>query len=157
LGLRSRLLLLQRLLMADADRPSLRGVRIGGAAITTASAITKPSQINKGPARGGAFLDGIIGNLVQARHASPSNSCPIRSVAPKCRRKAMADVRLGSLADLNVHQPTSAFPLNADMFRVEIDVRLVPRTDLPHRSPPRGGAKLRLGSSRSWEYSNHVC
>src|SRR5262245_22678305 len=32
-----------------ADRPSLRGVRIGGAAITTASAITKPSQSKEAP------------------------------------------------------------------------------------------------------------
>ena len=45
-----------------ADRPSLRGVRIGGAAITTASAITKPSQIKKAPQEAGLFY-GLIGNF----------------------------------------------------------------------------------------------
>jgi hypothetical protein len=39
-----------------ADRPSLRGARIGGAAITTASAIIKLTSAQKRPSEGGAFF-----------------------------------------------------------------------------------------------------
>jgi hypothetical protein len=39
-----------------ADRPSLRGARIGGAAITTASAIIKLTSAQERPREGGAFF-----------------------------------------------------------------------------------------------------
>ena len=80
-----------------ADRPSLRGARIGGAAITTASAIIKLTSAQKRPREGGAFFLRLnrIGAVALAAQRADNNhgvgeQSASLSSAPNSRALSMA-------------------------------------------------------------------
>ena len=84
-----------------ADRPSLRGARIGGAAITTASAIIKLTSAQERPREGGAFflrLNRIGAVALAAQRADNNQGVGKQSASLSSAYTIYPSSRAGSLA-----------------------------------------------------------